>query len=242
MSATFVLVHGAWHGGWCYARVAERLRAHGHRVYTPTLTGLGERAHLASDAIDLSTHVADVVNVLRWEELDDVVLCGHSYGGFVIAGVAEHVPERIAGLVFLDAFVPENGQTMHDAVGERGRDAQLATVIDNAIPPIPAAKFNVNEADRAWVDAQCVPQPLGTFTEQLTLTGAIDRVPKRAYVRAAGYPNPNFDRYRDRLAGDPAWTTYDVPSGHDVMLDRPDDLVRILIAEAERIPAARLSR
>ena len=242
MSATFVLVHGAWHGGWCYARVADRLHALGHRVYTPTLTGLGERSHLYSDAIDLSTHITDVLNVLEWEELDDVILCGHSYGGFVVGGVAENVPERLAGLVFLDAFVPENGQSMHDAVGPAMRDRQLAGVTDNGVPPIPAHHFHVNEDDAAWVDAQCVPQPLATFTEKLVLTGAIDRVPKRAYIRAANYPNPNFDRYKAKFAADPGWVTYDVPSGHDVMLDRPDDLTALLIAEAERIPGARALR
>ena len=97
MPATFVLVHGAWHGGWCYARVADILRARGHRVFTPTMTGLGERSHLASADITLSLHVTDIVNVLRWEDLRDVVLCGHSYGGLVISGVVEAVPERDRG-------------------------------------------------------------------------------------------------------------------------------------------------
>jgi pimeloyl-ACP methyl ester carboxylesterase len=113
-TGTFVLVHGAWHGGWCYVRVADLLRAGGHRVVTPTLTGLGERSHLFSGAITLSTHIDDIVNVLRWEDLTNVVLAGHSYGGFVISGVAERVPERIAALVFLDAFVPADGESLWD--------------------------------------------------------------------------------------------------------------------------------
>src|SRR5580700_6619085 len=124
MPATFVLVHGAWHGGWCFARVAEILRAQGHRVFTPTLTGLGERVHLASTEITLSTHVTDIVNVVRYEDLHDVVLLGHSYGGMVISGVVEVVPERVGALVYLDAFVPENGESLLDLVPEWQRERQ----------------------------------------------------------------------------------------------------------------------
>ena len=111
---TFVLVHGAWHGGWCYKRVARLLRQAGHEVYTPTLTGLGERAHLINRAIDLDTHVQDILGVIRCEELSDVVLCGHSYGGMVITGVAEQIAAKIRSLVYLDAFVPENGKCLFD--------------------------------------------------------------------------------------------------------------------------------
>ena len=108
---TFVLVHGAWHGGWCWLRVADRLRSNGHKVFTPTLTGLGERSHLLRPDIDIGTHITDVVNVIKWERLTDVVLCGHSYGGFVISGVAEMMAEAIRSIVFLDAFVPRDSDT-----------------------------------------------------------------------------------------------------------------------------------
>ncbi len=107
---TFVFVHGTSYGGWCWRRIADRLEAMGHKVYTPTLTGLGERSHLMSAAINLDTHILDVVNVIRWEDLDDVVLCGHSYGGWIISGVVEQVPSKISSIIFLDAFMPENGQ------------------------------------------------------------------------------------------------------------------------------------
>jgi pimeloyl-ACP methyl ester carboxylesterase len=106
MAYTFVLVHGAWHGGWCWRRVADRLRRDGHAVFTPTLTGLGERSHLLQPEIDVATHVADVVNVMHWERLTEAILCGHSYGGFIISGVAEAMPAPIRSIVFLDAFVP----------------------------------------------------------------------------------------------------------------------------------------
>ena len=136
---TFVLVHGAWMGGWCYKRVARLLRQAGHEVYTPTLTGLGERAHLINRAIDLDTHVQDIVGVIRCEELSDVVLCGHSYGGMVITGVAEQIAAKIRSLVYLDAFVPENGKCLFDysagrafATDARRRRAERRRLQDHA--------------------------------------------------------------------------------------------------------------
>ena len=107
----FVLVHGAWHGGWCYARVRDRLVAQGHRVFTPTLTGLGERSHLMSKDINLDTHITDVVNVIKWEKLQNIVLCGHSYGGWIISGAAEQMLDAIGSIVFLDAFMRDDGDT-----------------------------------------------------------------------------------------------------------------------------------
>jgi pimeloyl-ACP methyl ester carboxylesterase len=236
MPATFVLVHGAWHGGWCYARVAERLRARGHHVFTPTLTGLGERVHLARNDITLTTHVTDIVNVLRYEDLREVVLCGHSYGGAVITGVVEAEPERIAALVYLDAFVPENGQSLQDLVPEaqRARQTEGAAANGGFVPPIPAAHFGVNESDRAYVDGLCVPQPLETFRERLALTGARERVAHKTYLRAGTYRSLPFDTARGRVAGTPGWFVEEIPSGHDVMLDAPDALAAALLAAAER--------
>src|SRR4051812_20687830 len=111
---TFVLVHGAWHGAWCWNRVRRQLQAKGHEVFTPTLTGLAERSHLLSREIDLKTHVTDVTSLLQWEDLSDVVLCGHSYGGSVISGAAARAGDRIGALVYLDAFVPRDGESVHD--------------------------------------------------------------------------------------------------------------------------------
>jgi pimeloyl-ACP methyl ester carboxylesterase len=234
--ATFVLVHGAWHGGWCYSRVAQLLRAQGHQVYTPTLTGLGERSHLASDRITLSTHAADVVNVLTFENLRDVVLLGHSYGGMVISSVVEAVPDRIAALVYLDAFVPEDGQSLHDLVPEaqRARQREMAAANGGFIPPIPAANFNVNEADRAYVDAQCNPHPFETMRERLVLTGARERVAHKTYLRAANYPSISFEAARERFTGQPGWFVDAIPAGHDVMLDAPEALADSLVAAAQR--------
>jgi pimeloyl-ACP methyl ester carboxylesterase len=236
MQATFVLIHGAWHGGWCYARVADLLRERGHLVFTPSLTGLGDRADLASNAITLTTHITDIVNLLNDEDLHGVVLCGHSYGGMVISGVVEAVPERIGALVFLDAFVPQNGQSLHDIVPEAQRLRQLEMAAANAgfIPPIAAAHFNVNEADRPYVDEHCTPQPFETMRERLVLTGARDRVRHKTYLRAAAYPSIPFEAARTRFAADPTWVVAAIEAGHDVMLDNPVGLAEALLAAAHR--------
>jgi pimeloyl-ACP methyl ester carboxylesterase len=231
---TFVLVHGAWHGGWCWRRVSDLLERQGHKVFAPTLTGLGERSHLLRAGINVSTHVTDIVNLLKWERLLDVVLCGHSYGGMVVSGVAEKSAAAIGSIVFLDAFVPENGDSMADLTSQAVRDGLKATTArgDLAVPPRPAAAFLVNEKDQAWVDALCVPQPIGTMTEKMALTGARERIGKKAYIRAGAYPNPGFDKAYARVKADHSWRTYEVPCGHDVMVDMPERLAEILVEVA----------
>ena len=229
---TFVLVHGAWHGGWCYKRVARLLRQAGHEVYTPTLTGLGERTHLMSRAIDLGTHVEDIVGVIRCEELSDVVLCGHSYGGMVIAGVAERLAGRIRSLVYLDAFVPESGKALFDylpAEQSKGmRDDAAQNGEGYKISPIPAAAFAVNEKDVSWVDAMCVKHPLATFEQKLALGGA--QPAKRIYVLADGWGPSPFRQFGTRLKDDRDWKFVSIACGHDVMLDRSQELADLLIA------------
>jgi pimeloyl-ACP methyl ester carboxylesterase len=234
MPSTFVLVHGAWHGGWCWRRVADRLRGDGHVVFTPTLTGLGERVHLLRAGIDLTTHIADVVNTMAWEGLTDAVLCGHSYGGFIISGVAEQMASAIRSIVFLDAFVPKAGETVHDLTGPAVKDAIRAALErgDLAIPPRPAEAFGVNAADRAWVDRLCVAQPIATFTDKIALTGARERIARKTYVRAKTYPNPGFDRAYGELQSAPSWRTLAVAGGHDVMVDQPERLTEILLEAA----------
>jgi pimeloyl-ACP methyl ester carboxylesterase len=231
---TFVLVHGAWHGGWCWRRVADLLEAKGHKVFTPTLTGLGERSHLLRAGIDVSTHVTDVVNLLKWERLGGVVLCGHSYGGMVVSGVAEQMASAIGSIVFLDAFLPENGDSMFDLTSDAVRASLKAANErgDIGVPPRPAAAFLVNEKDQAWVDSLCGPQPIGCMTEKLSLTGARERIARKAYVRAGAYPNPGFDKALARVKADKSWRTYDVPCGHDVMVDMPERLAEILLEVA----------
>jgi pimeloyl-ACP methyl ester carboxylesterase len=231
---TFVLVHGAWHGGWCYKRVARLLRQSGHEVYTPTLTGLGERAHLMGRTINLSTHIEDIVGVIRCEELSDVVLCGHSYGGMVIAGVAEQIAAKIRSLVYLDAFVPESGKSLLDYLPAE-QSGQMRTDAAQSgegykVTPIAAAAFAVNDKDAAWVDAMCVKHPLATFEQKLTLSGR--QVPKRVYILAAGWGPSPFQQFGTRYKDDRNWQFVSIACGHDVMVDRPQELVDVLIAAA----------
>jgi pimeloyl-ACP methyl ester carboxylesterase len=231
---TFVLVHGAWHGGWGWVRLAALLRTQGHSVFAPTLTGLGERSHLLNATINATLHIADVVNVIRYERLRDIVLVGHSYGGNVISGVAEIVPDKIAALVFLDAFVPDDGQSVADLVQPAVKEIILASAArgETTVPVRDAAAFNVNEKDRAWVDSLAGPQPIGTMTEKLKLTGARDRIANKTYIRASGYPNVAFEAAHARAKADKTWRTYEVPCGHDVMIDMPERLAEILLEVA----------
>ncbi len=227
----FVLVHGAWHGGWCWRRLERRLRDLGHTVHAQTLTGLADRAHLAGPNVGLTTHATDVARLIEVEKLDQVTLVGHSYGGMVVTAACEAIGTRVASLVMLDAFVPEAGQSMLD-VSPRSRIMVEAARAEGEwrLPPIPAAAFKVNEADRAWVDAQCTPQPLATFTEPVSdaAVAARDRIARKAYIRATATDSPWFDAAlgKSRASG---WQTFEVPCGHDVMLDMPDRLAGILL-------------
>jgi pimeloyl-ACP methyl ester carboxylesterase len=231
---TFVLVHGGWHGGWCWRRVADLLEKKGHKVFAPTMTGLGERSHLLDAKINLATHVTDIVNVVKWEGLSDIVLVGHSYGGLIISGVAEQMHEAIGSIAFLDAFVPESGDSVADKASQPVREAIAALVQkgDSAMKPVPAAVFRVNEKDRAWVDGKCTPHPVATFTDKITVSGARERIGKKAYIRAKGYPSVPFDGAHAKLAANPAWRVYEMPCGHDAMVDMPERLTEILLEVA----------
>jgi pimeloyl-ACP methyl ester carboxylesterase len=234
LAKTFVLVHGAWHGGWCWRRVADRLEGKGHKVFAPTMTGLGERSHLLSKDINLATHVTDIVNMIKWENLHDIVLVGHSYGGNIISGVAEQAHDKIGSIVFLDAFVPDSGTSLAETASQVVRDA-IATATakgDLTLKPVPAAVFRVNEKDRAWVDAMCTPHPIATFTDKIAVTGARDKIAKKTYIRGTAYPQPTFDKNLAAKKADSSWRTYEVPAGHDVMVDAPDRLAEILIEVA----------
>jgi len=229
---TFVLVHGAWHGGWCWRRVADRLTAAGHRVFTPTLTGLGERQHLMSASITLDTHVQDVCNLIRFEELSDVCLVGHSYAGMVISRVAEEMEDRISSFVFLDAFVPEDGETPLDLVSSQVQEGIRAAIargeITRAAPP--AAYFKVQApADVAWIDSMMTPQPNGVWPDKIHLTGARDRIAKRAYVRAGLYPSVSFDAAMEKQSKRDGWRVMSMAGGHDLMVDCPEELANLFI-------------
>ena len=233
-ATTFVLVHGSWHGGWCWRRVADRLERRGYKVYTPTLTGLGERVHLLTASVDLNTHITDVVNVIKFEDLKSIVLVGHSYAGCVISGVAEQMLPAIASIVFVDAFLPEDGQRMLDLTPANLRDVALEAQSKGEIarPIVPAAAFKVNEQDQAWVNSKLTPQPLGPTFTPYKFTGAREKVAKKTYIRALGYPLASFDKWLAQCQADPSWRTYSIDSGHDIMVDRPDELTELLVATA----------
>jgi len=231
----FVLVHGAWHGGWCWARVRDQLWAEGHRAFAPSLTGLGDRSHLMSLDLRLETHIADVANLIEWEDLHRVVLVGHSYAGWIISGVAECVLDRLESIVFLDALMPEDGQDMlHHGPPNAAKSIAEAQAAGRPGRPSPsAADFKViREQDRAWVDSKTTDHPIGVSIAPIHLTGARDRVPKKTYIRTTLFDAPIFRALHDRYAAAPGWRTYEVPCGHDAMVDVPERLVEILLAVA----------
>ena len=228
--ATFVLVHGGWSGGWIWAGVARELRSAGHEVFAPTLTGLGERVHLASPEIDLEMHVLDVVNVLRFERLEDVVLVGHSYGGMVVTGAAERVPEQIARLVYLDALVPRDGESVADVVGAEAA-GQWGAIADAAgdgwrIPPAP----EWDNADRN------VPQPMRPMLSPLAVCNPAARALDRAFVHFTGkapdeWSRPIFERMAARLLQE-GWDVRDAPFEHQPFVKRPAEAARLLLEYA----------
>lgn len=233
--ATFVLVHGAWHGGWCYRDTAAALRAAGHTVFTPTHSGVGERFHQSAENITLETHIRDVCGCIEWEELNDIVLVGHSYGGMVISGVADRMAERIRALVYLDAFLPQNGDSLNGLIqkalppevaaqflaGFRGAAAEGHSGL---MQPIPAEMFNVRADNRAWVDRRCRPQALATFEMPALLSGNLDKVAQRLYILADGWDPSPFRHFAAQVDGKPGWRLVKMPSSHDVMVDMPKEL------------------
>ena len=232
---TYVLVHGAWGGGWKYARVADALRKRGHTVFTPTLTGQGERSHLLSGDINLTTHVTDILNVIRYEDLSGVVLAGHSYGGMVITAVADSIPEKIAALVYVDAFIPDDGQSLFDLNIPANTQMFMdrAGVVPGAlgglaIPPPPAAFFGVNAKDAPRVDALAAPQPIGCMIEKIKLSGAYRDVKKRIYLHGTVLPRESpFKPFYERARAD-GWEAHAFACGHDIMLDKPEEMTEIL--------------
>jgi len=217
--ATYVLVHGGWDGAWAWTPVARELRTAGHEAFTPTLTGSGERAHLASPEIDLETHVLDVVNVLRYENLQDVILVGSSGGGMVITGVAERVPERIGHLVYLDGFVPQDGQSIGDLLGsEMMTGFEQAAQIHGDGWRVP---FGAPDADRRTdVMLKMVKQPL-------TVNNPDAARLKRTYVLFTGKPadswlRPVFESIAERIRKQANWSYHEKPFVHYPCLDRPD--------------------
>ena len=228
--ANFVLVHGAWVGGWCWRDNAQALRRAGHEAYTPTMTGLGERIHLMSTSINLDTHITDIVNVIKHEELSDVVLVGHSYGGMVITGVADMMPDKIAALVYLDAFVPENGQSLVSLLPPGMPAPKPAN--EYTLAPLPAAVFGASPEVAAFVDARTTPHPTACFVQPLKLSGGGDRIKKKTYIYANVPAPTTFTPFYEKLKNEPDWVVHTLPCTHIVQMDMPNELTALLLGAA----------
>ena len=229
---TFVLIHGGWHGGWCWRRVAPLLQAKGHEVHTPTLTGAGDRYHLGTVDTGLAAHVQDVVAVLELDDLRDVVLVGHSATGAVVTGVAQRCGDRLRELVYLDAFVPKPGQSVFDVLLPARREAFLA-LVDGAgrIMPDPDVTMDgwavTDPADRAWLRPRLRTQPVRTLSDALPP----DPVPDlpRTYIHCTVKPGADsFAGFAAAARDDPTWRFAELATGHDAMVTAPAELAALL--------------
>jgi pimeloyl-ACP methyl ester carboxylesterase len=227
--ATYVLVHGAWSGAHTWRKVRPLLREAGHEVFTPCLTGIGERVHLARPDVNLSTHIEDMLNVFHFEDLSEVVLLGYSYGGMVVTGVADRIPERIAHLVYLDAFLPEDGQAVYGTGGNQA----AADSEDWLVPPPPRQYDDPAEAE--WSNARRVPHPRGCFTEPVRLSMPLEHRPfSLTYIKATGEPRPEGSRggfwdAADRVLANPRWRYREIATNHMVASNRPAELTSLLL-------------
>ena len=230
--ATFVLIHGMWHGGWCWQKVVPFLRRAGHEVYTPTLTGLGERVHLHDHTIDLDTHLQDVVNVVEYENLQDVILVGHSFGGSLAPAIAEKIPARLAHLVNLDGPLPEDGKALKDLIGDYWTFLQENAIDPNdpdRIQPIVDWTFGVSGPDLAWMQAKLTPHPLKPLITPLTLSNPAARTISRTFIHCVEGLS------EDELAAEAkkfhalGWAYRSLPTGHDAMITAPEELTKILL-------------
>jgi len=233
--ATYVLVHGAGHGGWCYQRLARLLRAQEHEVYTPTLTGLGERSHLLTPKVGLDTHIADVVSLLEHEDLRDVILAGHSYGGIAITGAADRAPDRVGQLVYLDAAILYDGESLHDVTPALAMMREEMKVVDGMElvlwpdDPVAYAIYGVtDEADWAWMRERLKPHPWRAFTDKLHLSDpeAVAALPRTVINCPATLERrvgESLDRYH---VGDRVW---EIDTGHDLMITEPEKTAEMLL-------------
>jgi pimeloyl-ACP methyl ester carboxylesterase len=230
--ATFVLVHGAWHGGWCWRFVAPALRRAGHDVYTPTLTGLGDRAHLARPGIDLDLHAQDVIALLEMEDLQEVTLLGHSYGGMVVTAVADRCPERIRQLVYLDAFVPENGKCALDYIlPERAAAFRRDGEQNGSIAPPPLSLWGITRPEHiAFEKPREATQPFHTLTQPIRFEdeAALARLPK-TFIYCSSPATGSFDGFAMKYRSDSSWRYFELKTGHDAMVLVPDELTNILL-------------
>jgi pimeloyl-ACP methyl ester carboxylesterase len=230
---TFVLLHGAWHGAWCWKKLTPLLKAAGHEVYTPTQTGLGERSHLLNAQVNLQTFAQDLMNVLRWEDLNDVILVGHSFGGNAITAAADCMPDRIRHLVYLDALIPESGKSVFSLlpaeVVQGRRDLAQKTSEGLTIPAPGPDKLGVfDQADAAWLKAKCTPHPIATYEDALTFKNEPGNGLPVTYIAVTPHYGPTTAS-RDYAKSRKDWTYVEIEAGHDAMVTSPEALSEVLL-------------
>jgi pimeloyl-ACP methyl ester carboxylesterase len=226
--ATFVLVHGSFHGGWCWQRVAHLLRESGHEVHTPTLTGLGERSHLATRQAGLELHIQDIFNVLEFEDLHEVVLVGHSYAGLVITGVAERTPGRVKRLIYLDAFIPHDGKSAFDLMpGVEGQWTQMAAAQGDGwlVPAMPPEEMGITDRkDISWAQSRLRPMPLFTHQQPYHVTNRDALTVPRTYILCTEFGFQSTAREAQKLG----WDYFQLETGHDAMITKPKEVAETL--------------
>lgn len=228
--ADFVLVHGAWHGAWCWKRILPGLWQAGHRAFAVTLTGVGERKHLLDAGVTLATHVEDVVNVLEAEELNGAILVGHSYGGMVVTGAADRVRDRIGHLVYLDAVIPDPGESWssrHTAQTQAQRRDVIAQ--QGLLPAADPVVFGLQGEDYDWVARRQTPQPGGVYDSPLHFdAGRVFSLPK-TFIDCTDPALPTIDAFRKRVRSEPGWQVVELRTGHDPMISAPGELLAALL-------------
>jgi len=232
--ADFVLVHGAWQGAWCWQKIVPPLWAAGHRVFAVTLTGLGERAHLLSNAITLDTHVTDVVKAIEAEELPDPILVGHSYGGVVITGAADRLAQRPRHLVYLDAMVLRPGESWSSTHTPELQAARRQAIAEHGgtLPPADPAAYGLTGADHAWVARRQTPQPGGVYDAPLNFDPHKLQALPRTFIDCTAPALPTIAASRQRVRSEPGWSVVEIATGHDAMVSAPQPLLDVLLALA----------
>lgn len=226
---TIILVHSAWHGGWYWKKIIQPLTELGFKVYTPTLTGLGERSHLASEGVGLHTHIEDIRQVMNYEDLENVYLLGHGYGGMVVTGAADQLPQKVKRLIYLDAFVPENGNSAFDYMPyakETLVGAAKKNRLDWLIPPMPPQEFGITDPeDLVWVKERLCQTPLYTHEQKIALENPLLKNIPVSYIFCKKY-----DMFGDfaKKAKDSGWDYHEINEPHDVMITNPEILIEVL--------------
>lgn len=239
--ANFILVHGSWHGGWCWKKLAPLLRAAGHEVYTPTLSGLGDRSHILNRRIDLETHVTDIVNLMQFEDMKDCILVGHSMGGVVIAGAADRSPDRIRHLVYLDAATPRDGQSLFDCLPEyRDRFRKIAEnsgegwLVKHTID---YGTFGVSDKDDVkWLIERLTPHPLACYEPKVSFRNPDAIAIPKTFIYCNGYKKVGVREYWKCLPESfpEGWGFYTIKTAHDAMVTAPEELAQVLVEVATK--------